>query len=201
MVRWLLSLALTGALIQTGCGSQQSLKWSPASKTPTSYERTLKDWTRAAVAYDTIESRFFVTATFLSPHFNAAYIRERARVGGLAPDEIQEVTSTIRAREDQGLSFFIALAAQDPNWNDLGTKGSTLGARLFTDAGAKPLRPLSIHRLSTNELADYRPYFKYADELRTGYIVTFPHDEKTRELRLRIGGTPGMVQLRWVVDQ
>ena len=126
---------------------------------------------------------------------------ERTRVGGLAPDEVQEITARIKVREDRGLSFFVAVAAQDPNWDDLGTQGATLGARLFTDVGARPLNPLSIRRLTRNELADYRPYFPYADELRTGYIVVFPHDEKTQELRLRIGGTPGMVQLRWRVAQ
>jgi hypothetical protein len=191
-------LAMVGVLMGTGCASQQSVRWSPDAVTPTSYQRTLKQWTRAAVAYDTIESRFFVTATCLSPKFNAAYIQERTRVGGLSGDEITLLTKERARQEDEGITFFVAVAAQNPRWNDLDHPRPSLGVRLFIDEGGPAIKPKRITRMSEDQLADFRPYFRYADRLRTGYLIVFPPQARMDQLRLRIGGAPGMVQLRWL---
>ncbi len=198
MLRPSRALLCLWALTVLGCASQQSVRWSPDSPAPTSYDRMLKQWTRSAVAYDTVESRFFVTATCLSPVFNAAYIVERTRVGGLAGGEVYSLTQEKKKEEERGITFFIAIATQEQRWNDLDRDGGSLSVRMFVDEGGDAIAPLEVVRLSEDQLADYRPYFEYADRLRTGYLAVFQRQKKLKQLRLRIGGPPGMVQLRWL---
>ena len=196
---WQRIIALGLALITViGCAAPQVISWEQESKAK-SYKSKLFEASRTGIAYYQFQSQFFVRATLLSPGFERTLIKERARRArdpqAQTDANLQQALSRSRAR----IRIFLALSTRDPNWNDLGSKQATLRARIYHGNEGQGSPPLSLQRLTEDEVSDYRPFFPYADALTTGYIVEFEQRKTIGPIRFTISGAPGQVGLEWVL--
>jgi len=183
----------------TGCAMRGPLNWVPNDE-PRPYTYHLSKWSRTGVSYQDIQSQIFYRATLFSPAFAKVLSEEKAERMGLNSSEAAQLLEESLKISRQELTIFVALVTKDPHWNDLGERAPTLIAKLSSDDGLNADRPTSVQRLTENEIADYRPFFPYADGLSTGYILTFKMPKRLDTLRLSIGGPPGLAEVEWLIE-
>ena len=99
------------------------------------------------------------------------------------------------------VKFLVSLSTEDPYWNDINIKNSSLQATLYPCNSAKGLTATEVVKLTLKEQSDYQPMFPYLSPLTQGYLITFPKAQIGERLRLVIGGTPGSVELVWALKK
>ena len=122
-----------------------------------------------------------------------------ARRAGLSSNETAQLVDRLVAQAKAHVRIFVAISTRDPYWNDLDAKNPTLRARLYVTNGQTAIEPTKLKRLTDNEMADIRPFFAYADRLTTGYILEFDAPALRDQIRLTIGGAPGLAELIWLL--
>ena len=185
----------------TACQTQRPIGWDTQRVEPRPYISQLQDWTRHEVAYHQIESRLFVHATCISPTFAAVYAREKADRTNMAATEAISLRENWVQTARNETKFVVSVATGDPYWNDMVGAKATLKTHLILDEPLEVVQPTKIRRLTPNEQADLRPFFEYLTPLAQAYIVTFPTIDNRKRLRLRVAGTPGVVELIWDLKQ
>ncbi len=182
------------SVLSMACTSQQAVQYSQVSGV-SSYQSTLREYTRTAVAYHSVESRFFVNATWWSPVFLRAARLESQRISG-SESPIFALDSRRTQGAQESTRFFVALSTQNPYWNNLDSTEPSL--RVTLEAGdAPPQQPTHVRKLSESELSNYRLMFPFADSLYSAYVISFPTKTGQKKIALNIAGFPGAVRLSW----
>ena len=116
------------SVLSMACTSQQAVQYSQVSGV-SSYQSTLREYTRTAVAYHSVESRFFVNATWWSPVFLRAARLESQRISG-SESPIFALDSRRTQGAQESTRFFVALSTQNPYWNNLDSTEPSLRVTL-----------------------------------------------------------------------
>ena len=186
-------------LLGVGCAVPKAIQWQ-SSNPQRGYRFTLTDWTRTSVAYHEFQTQLFVQGTLLSPAFTQIYSREFARRAGLTKTQAAAHREKALKDLEGSIDLFMAVATRDAHWNDLDEKAPTLTIRMYIDDNSEALLPTKLLRLNDNEMADKRPFFPFADQLKTGYMLKFPYKgPKPKKVRVTVSGAPGLSELNWVL--
>ncbi|MBV71334.1 MAG: hypothetical protein CMH52_08285 [Myxococcales bacterium] len=183
-----------------GCAVPKSISWTEDNP-KRGYRFALADWTRTSVAYHEFQTQIFVQATLLSPAFSKRLTKELTKRAGLTEEQARQHAATLLSESNKKIKVFMAVATSDSHWNDLDQRSPTLIARLYVNGSSQAITPTQLEFLNDNEMADKRPFFPYADRLKTGYLVEFPYSgTQPKKVRLTVSGAPGLSELSWRLD-
>ena len=192
-------LTLLFTLLFFGCAVPKAISWTEDNP-KRGYRFALADWTRTSVAYHEFQTQIFVQATLLSPAFNKRLTNEFIKRSGLTELQVQQHGAALLNESPETIKVFMAVATRDSNWNDLDQRSPTLIARLYVNGSTNAIAPTKLEFLNDDEMADKRPFFPYADRLKSGYLVEFPYSgAKPHRVRLTVSGAPGLAELVWTL--
>jgi len=173
---------------------------------PEDYGDVRDDWTRRAEDYhNIIEGRLFISATFFSPAFRAAWLQKAAQVFGWDGAARAHAERDIEAEGRSWYTFFLAVGTHDWAWNRLDSKESIWHVWLEDDAGRK-VAAAEIERL-TKKRGELEAFYPDLDPFREAYLVRFPRPGGPTAERAeaeRVGGPlpriePGSGSFRLIV--
>ncbi len=164
-------------------------------------------WTRSVRIYEDLDTRMYVSATYMVPALRRAYVEEYGR-RYLLGRELKEALlkkETEEARKEN--RFFLSVFTPFERWNDLDRPDSIWRLYLEDDRGRR-LKPLSIRRVKEEDPV-IREFYPSLDLWSFGYIVTFPASTEdggpfpgkgAKAITLIITGVLGKAELRWSIQ-
>jgi hypothetical protein len=123
-------------------------------------------------AYQALDTRFFVHATYQAWPFREARVRRAAAFRSLPAPAVEQQLQREREAHAAGHEIFLAMSFSHPKHDDFqrGEK-SIWRLALVTDRGE--VTPARIERIGRSTL-DARSLYPYFDEFWVGYRLTFP---------------------------
>lgn len=173
LVLLLAQLALL-ALLATACGPSR-LRLAPPETGygPDDYGDVRDEWTRDAADYhNIIEGRLFVSATYHSPAFRAAWLQRAEEVFGWDGAARVRAEKELEAESRSWYTFFLAVSTHDWRWNRLDSEESIWHLWLEDDAGRK-VEAARIERL-TAKRGELEAFYPFLDPFHEAYLVRFP---------------------------
>jgi hypothetical protein len=167
------------------------------------YARTTEAYTRTREVHDGIDTRFILSATWLSPEWVRAFSEEYANIYYLDTVRKNRMIDRWRRESETYERFFVALFIPDERANDLDKEG-TLWSLHLVRADEKDFRPVYVRRTSLRS-EEISRFFPYSDTWYRAYEVAFPKEagEKVEatiaapRFRLVLSGVQGRAVLVW----
>lgn len=142
---------------------EEDIKVTPAPADDTHYGAALKKATKSRTVFKEFETRYQVTATYLSPEFRTAFAKRIERV------YIKSELNLSEASEKAG--FFISIHSPEDDRVDL-TNPHHWTVVMENNANSKTLiKPILIKKLHDKER--WRAYFDGVTEWTSEYLVVF----------------------------
>jgi hypothetical protein len=197
------ALLLAAASIPAaGCGPRAASLYEKVLGSP-KYNRATESLTRTREVRDGLETRFILSATWLSPEWAAAFSEEYANIYYLDPARKERVTSEWKGESDRYVRFFVTLSTPEEKGNDLEKPGTLWSLRLVR-ADEKDYQPVYVRR-TTLKPEEVSRFFPYAGSWSRGYEAAFPKEAlegakaKPGEPRLKLvlAGVQGRAVLVW----
>jgi len=160
------------------------------------YAVSLRDWTRDITAHSQLETKFYLSATYRSPEFNEAFLKEQARVRQWPEDWARKQGEIWRQVSADYREFLLYAYTSDMEANDFAARNSIWAVFLLDGKGNRiePLEIRAVERINA-ELEAFFPFVnKYYGK---GYIVRFPVFVSEPEVRLVFSSVLGRVDLVW----
>jgi hypothetical protein len=167
-----------------------------AAEAGTSYQSSLKEWTRTGKVYvwDNMEARLIWNATYLSPEFRAA---RREKLDALLEWTDGELATKIREDAEESAAydvFFLSVYAGSAVSPEVGKDDGLW--RLFLDTKSDAVAPAQMERLPVTQVE--RALYPHLDKWSRAYYVRFPKTLRPGEpFTLRMAGVPAKSQLVW----
>ncbi|MGE5189945.1 MAG: hypothetical protein ACM3NF_07810 [Gemmatimonadota bacterium] len=194
---------LLAVLSGSGCGPRVAAVYEKVLGSP-SYEGTTEALTRTKEVHDGLDTRFIVSATWLSPRWVEAFTEEYARIYYLDAARKERVGAYWKGESEKYVRFFVALFTPDERLNDLDKRGTTWSLRLV-GPGEKDYAPVYL------KATDLRPeevarFFPDVGTWSRAYEVAFPKEagegaaaEKAGAPRFKLvlSGVQGRAVLAW----
>ncbi|HOU76521.1 MAG TPA: hypothetical protein PK175_03130 [Syntrophales bacterium] len=160
------------------------------------YNRSLRAWTREMTAHSQLETRFHISATYRSPAFNAALLKEQARVRQWPEARVKEQGEVWLQNMTPYREFLVYVYTSDREANDFDRRGS-IWSVFLKDGRGKQTEPVEIRGVEriTAEMEAFFPFInKYYGRC---YLMKFPAGEEQAELQLVFASVLGRVALQW----
>ena len=160
------------------------------------YAVSLRDWTRDITAHSQLETKFYLSATYRSPEFNEAFLKEQARVRQWPEDWARKQGEIWRQVSADYREFLLYAYTSDMEANDFAARNSIWAVFLLDGKGNRiePLEIRAVERINA-ELEAFFPFVnKYYGK---GYIVRFPVFAAEPEMHLVFSSVLGRVDLVW----
>lgn len=151
-----LMTALPGCI--TSVENDVDVMSSPKEDHP--YAEALDKATQEATVFKDFESRYRVTATYLSPEFRGAFAARMEKVYRKGEVHFEEAA--------QKAGFFVSIHAPDEDRIDL---ANSLHWTVLLASKDGPLKPVLVKRLNDKER--WRAFFPSVTEWTTEYLVVF----------------------------
>src|SRR5512146_665687 len=114
-----LSVALLAAVVSApACGTRVATLYEKVMGSPT-YATTTERYTRTKEVHDGLDTRFILSATWLSPQWMRAFEEEYANIYYIDAARRDRVIAQWRAEGQGRERFFVALFIPDERGNDL----------------------------------------------------------------------------------
>lgn len=157
-----LGLVLTLTQAITGCvySVENDVEITPAPDDDREYAAALDKATQERTVFKEFETRYKVTATYLSPEFRNAFTRRLERVFKKNDVHFEEA--------DQKAGFFVSIHAPHDDRTDL---TNTHHWTVLLNAKEGPMKPMLVKRLNDKER--WRAFFGSVTEWTTEYLVVF----------------------------
>jgi hypothetical protein len=167
------------------------------------YARTTEAYTRTREVHDGIDTRFILSATWLSPEWVRAFSEEYANIYYLDSVRKSRMIDRWRSESETYVRFFVALFIPDERENDL-DKEDTLWSLHLVRADEKDFRPVYVRKTSLRS-EEIARFFPYSDTWYRAYEVAFPKEagEKVEatiaapRFKLVLSGVQGRAVLVW----
>lgn len=167
------------------------------------YARTTEAYTRTREVHDGIDTRFILSATWLSPEWVRAFSEEYANIYYLDSVRKSRMIDRWRRESETYVRFFVALFIPDERENDL-DKEDTLWSLHLVRADEKDFRPVYVRKTSLRS-EEIARFFPYSDTWYRAYEVAFPKEagEKVEatiaapRFKLVLSGVQGRAVLVW----
>jgi hypothetical protein len=198
-----LVLALLASIfLFSACGTRVSTLYEKVMGSPT-YARTTETYTRTKEVHDGLDTRFILSATWLSPTWIRSFSEEYANIYYLDAERKEKVISLWREESGKYVRFFVALFTPDERGNDL-EKPETLWSLRLVRADEKDFEPVYVRKsgLRTEEISRF---FPYSGTWYRAYEVAFPKEglegpapkPGAPRLKLVLSGVQGRAVLSW----
>ena len=199
--RALVVLAL--ALSAAGCGPRSVSLYEKVVGSP-SYGAVTESVTRTREVHDGLDTRFILSATWLSDSWIKAFSEEYSSIYYLDSSRRERMIAQWRGESDQYVRFFVALWVPDDKGNDLEKPESVWSLRLV-GSGEKDFEPVYVRKTSLRpeEISRFFPYF---GSWYRAYEVAFPKEAAPSpepptsgdpRLKLVLTGVQGRAVLAW----
>jgi hypothetical protein len=201
-----LAPALLLALVLAGCavvGRQRD-----ASPTD-GYRRLLDRWTRTEHAYDELETRLYVSATYKSWPFRQAYVAEYARIFLLPERERTAMLARETAALEQYHDFVLSAYTPVRQAGDFLTRTGIW--RLYLEGPGGVRVPSNRVERVSEPLPVLMAFYPYVDRWSRVFLVRFPKQTaegrdvlpapETDPFRLVIASTEARAELVWGTRQ
>jgi len=194
----LLCLPLLG-----GC-APQVLKGYVTGQGTGRYAKVATDYTRTREVRDGVDTRFILTATWISAPWLDAFAEEYGSIYYLDPARRDARVGEWRGESARAVRFFVALFVPDDKTNDLDRPGSLWSLRLVR-ADEKDFAPLYVRKSSLRP-EEVERFFPVSAEWYRCYEVAFPQEaaatvppaaQDVPPLRLVLSGVQGRAVLSW----
>ncbi|MBE0569251.1 MAG: hypothetical protein IH576_01290 [Deltaproteobacteria bacterium] len=171
LVRALLLLAL--AQLAAGCGQRSVTLYEKVIGSP-SYGRATEDATRTREVRDGLDTRFILSATWLSDPWLKAFSEEYSSIYYLDSARSERVIGQWRDESAEYVRFFVALWVPEERGNDLEKPDSVWSLRLV-GADEKDFAPAYV-RKSSMRPEEISRFFPYSGTWYRAYEVAFPKE-------------------------
>jgi hypothetical protein len=150
------------ALSSAGCVSnlESDVDVTPAPREDSEYYAAVEKATEERTVFKDFETRYRVTATYLSPEFRAAFAKRLERV--------YKRSDVLFEEADSKAGFFVSVHAPQKERTDLANP-QHWSILLSSNEGA--LKPILVKRISDKER--WRAFFDSVTEWTTEYLIVF----------------------------
>jgi hypothetical protein len=196
-------LLLVGTAAAVGCGPRSVSLYEKVMGSP-SYGRVTQAATRTREVHDGLDTRFILSATWLSDAWITAFAEEYSNIYYLDASRRERVISEWREESERYVRFFVALYVPDEKGNDLEKPDSIWSLRLVR-SDEKDFRPIYIRKSSLRP-EEISRFFPYSGTWYRAYEVAFPKEAENQEsppkageprLKLVLAGVLGRAVLSW----
>ena len=189
-------------LLVAGCGTRVGTLYEKVMGSPT-YSRTTEKFTRTKEVHDGLETRFILSATWLSPEWIRAFSEEFAGIYYLDAARKEKVITQWKGESEGHVRFFVALFVPDERGNDL-EKPDTLWSLRLVRSDEKDFPPDYV-RKSGLKPEEISRFFPYSGTWYRAYEVAFPKEAMGGDpakpgaprLKLVLSGVQGRAVLAW----
>jgi hypothetical protein len=191
------------AAIAAGCGQRSVALYEKVMGSP-SYERVTKSATRTREVHDGLDTRFILSATWLSARWVSSFAEEYSNIYYLDPERRERVISYWRGESEAYVRFFVALYVPEEKGNDLEKPGTLWSLRLVR-ADEKDFEPVYVRKSSLRP-EEVSRFFPYSGTWYRVYEVAFPREGDqpavspragSPSLKLVLSGVEGRAVLAW----
>ncbi len=191
------------AAIAAGCGPRSVALYEKVMGSP-SYGRVTESATRTREVHDGLDTRFILSATWLSGPWVSAFAEEYSNIYYLDAARREQVISRWRGESETYVRFFVALYVPEERGNDLEKPGTLWSLRLVR-ADEVDFEPVYIRKssLRPEEISRFFPYsgtwyraYEVAFPLEAGEPAVSPRAGSPR-LKLVLSGVEGRAVLAW----
>ena len=191
------------AAVVAGCGPRSVSLYEKVMGSP-SYERVTQSVTRTREVHDGLDTRFILSATWLSTPWVSSFAEEYSNIYYLDAARREQMISRWRGESEKYVRFFVALYVPEENGNDLEKPGTLWSLRLVR-ADEKDFEPVYIRKSSLRPEEIIR-FFPYSGTWCRAYEVAFPKEAGepvgspragTPRLKLVLSGVEGRAVLAW----
>ncbi len=191
------------AAVAAGCGPRTVALYEKVMGSP-SYGKVTESATRTREVHDGLDTRFILSATWLSDRWIAAFAEEYSNIYYLDAARRDEVISRWREESEKHVRFFVALYVPEERGNDLEKPGTLWSLRLVR-ADEADFEPVYIRKASLRP-EEIARFFPYSGTWFRAYEVAFPREavepvETPRagspRLKLVLSGVEGRAVLAW----
>jgi hypothetical protein len=196
--RWPLVLGLFVFLV-SGCSYVQGyLDIARDRGVSKEYLAVLNEWTRSQIVYSQFETRVKITATFKGSAYQAAYLKEYARIYEMSEEDKKGRAETLKTLEGDFAEIFFYAYVPEKDYNDFEKPRSVWTVFLLDESGRR-IEPIELRRIEkiTPMILDFYPYVN--QHFGNLYSLKIPpiSDEDFRKLKLVFTGVVGRVELTW----
>lgn len=196
------AVILAVAFLSAGCGTRVGALYEKVLGSP-SYSRTTEAHTRTKEVRDGLETRFILSATWLSAEWIRSFEEEYANIYYLDAARKERVLAQWKGESSAHVRFFVALFTPDEAANDL-EKAGTLWSLRLVGPGEKDYEPVYLRKSSLRS-EEISRFFPYSGTWYRAYEVAFPkaaeHGTPARagapRLKLVLSGVQGRAVLAW----
>jgi hypothetical protein len=190
------------AFALAGCGPRAASLYEKVLGSP-GYARTTESLTRTREVRDGLDTRFILSATWLSSEWATAFSEEYANIYYLDPVRKDRVVSEWRGESERFARFFVSLSTPDEKGNDLEKPGTLWSLRLVR-ADEKDFEPVYVRKTSLKP-EEVARFFPNAGAWYRGYEVAFPKEAADPgsarpgepRMKLVLSGVQGRAVLVW----
>ena len=204
VLRASLAAALVASVAFTaGCGQRSVSLYEKVMGSP-SYERVTESATRTREVTDGLNTRFILSATWLSRSWVSAFSEEYSNIYYLDAERRERVISHWRGESEKYVRFFVALYVPEEKGNDL-EKPGTLWSLRVVRADEKDFEPVYIRKSSLRP-EEISRFFPFSGTWYRAYEVAFPREAGepadsprigSPRLKLVLSGVEGRAVLAW----
>ncbi len=197
-----LALVVLAAAV-SGCGPRSTALYEKVMGSP-SYQQVTASNTRTREVRDGLQTRFILSATWLSAPWIASFSEEYSNIYYLDAARREQVISHWRGESESYVRFFVALFVPEETGNDL-EKPETLWSLRLVRGDEKDFKPVYLRKTSLRPEETSR-FFPYAGTWYRAYEVAFPKEALdnvvtlragTPRLKLVLSGVQGRAVLAW----
>ena len=198
-----IAAVLALAAVAAGCGPRSVALYEKVMGSP-SYARVTEAATRTREVHDGLDTRFILSATWLSKSWLSAFAEEYSNIYYLDPVRREQVISRWRGESEKYVLFFVALYVPEEKGNDLEKPGTLWSLRLVR-ADEKDFQPVYIRKSSLRP-EEISRFFPYSGTWYRAYEVAFPREAAesagspragSPRLKLVLSGVEGRAVLVW----
>lgn len=195
-------LAVLAAAVLSACGTRVISVYETAVRSPR-YNRTLESLTRTKEVHDGLETRFILSATWLSPEWATAFAEDYANIYYLDPARAGRVATSWKEESGRHTRFFLALFIPDEKGNDL-ERPETLWSLRLVRSDEVDFQPVYVRKASMRP-EEIARFFPYSGTWYRAYEVAFPKEASAMpgrssaqpRMRLVLSGVQGRAVLVW----
>jgi hypothetical protein len=190
-----LSLAACGAVDPR---VRLSGEWPPHAG---DYATVTQEWTRSAVLRSAYQEVMELSATLKSPEWRAAHAERDADHRGLVGDARAQRVAQAQADAEGPFEIELMVTTWDRRENDLDRGKTSVWRVVLLGPDGKEIEPLEIVR-DKRPVFVVRAEFPALGDFAQAYVVRFPREANVlgpgvRQVRLRVSGERGGLQLAW----
>ncbi len=194
---------LVFAALAAGCGPRSIALYEKVMGS-FSYGKITESATRTREVHDGLDTRFILSATWLSGQWVSAFAEEYSNIYYLDAERRERVISHWRGESERYVRFFVALYVPEEKGNDLEKPGTLWSLRLVR-GDEKDFEPVYVRKTSLRP-EEISRFFPYSGTWYRAYEVAFPREAGdpagppragSPRLKLVLSGVEGRGVLAW----